>query len=90
MWSGQSANIEKSSILFSENTDRIVRKYINAMMGLKEMKNDTIYLGNSFIFGKKKANEFGRLKDRLQARLEGWQSQLLSRARRATLIKAVA
>lgn len=54
------------------------------------MKKDTVYLGNLLIFGRRKAKEFGRLKDMLQGRLEGWQSQLLSRAGRATLIKAVA
>lgn len=89
MWSGQAANVDKSSILFSESTNRGTIKTIKEIMGFREMKKDAVYLGNSLIFGRKKTKEFGKLKEKLQARLEGWQSQLLSRAGRATLINAV-
>lgn len=49
-----------------------------------------MHLENYFILGKPKIKEFRRIKDRVQARVEGWQSQLLSRAGKATLIKEVA
>lgn len=43
-WSGQKMNKEKSSIFFSEFTNRIEKKNITALMGIKEMGNFSIYL----------------------------------------------
>lgn len=48
-----------------------IRKDIKEIIGFKEMKNNTVYFGNFLIFRRKKTKEFGRLKDELQARLEG-------------------
>lgn len=53
------------------------------------MKQGTICLGNSLLLGKKRIKEFERIKERVQHCLEGWQSQLLSKAIKITLIKAV-
>lgn len=41
------------------------------------------------MLGRKKKKEFGRLKERIQSRFEGWQARLLSRAGKATLIRSV-
>lgn len=68
----------------------LVKRIIREILGLKEMGDKAVYLGNRLIFGRNKSKEFSILKDRLQARLERWQSQLLSKAGKATLIKAVA
>lgn len=43
-WSGQAPNIEKSSILFFENTIRRTRKAIKKTINFKEMKINIIYL----------------------------------------------
>ena len=53
------------------------------------MSSGSLYLGNQLIFGKNRSKDFGRLKDRVQAKLEGWRNHLLSRAGKATLIKSV-
>lgn len=89
-WSGQSNNFEKSHILFSSNTNRGTRKAIKDLFGLKELRNDFFYLGNTFLFGRGKLKDFKKLKDKVQARLEGWRSKMLSQAWKMTLVKAVA
>ena len=40
--------------------------------------------------GQSKSKDFNSIKERIQCRLESWQSQLLSKARKATLIKSIA
>lgn len=88
-WSGLKANGDKSSILFSPSTDKSLKAYIKGIMGFKEMKRGAMYLRNSLVLGKWKSEEFHKLKERIQHRLEGWQSQLLSRAGMVVLIKNV-
>lgn len=89
-WSSQLPNVEKSSILFSKNTSREEKRKIRDIMGSKEMGERSIYLGNAFIFGRNRTKEFSKLKDRIQSRLSGWKRQLLSKAGKVVMIKAVA
>lgn len=70
-WSSQYANLEKSHILFSKNTSLANKKVVKMILGLKEMTGESIYLGNSLIFGQKILRDFNRLKEKLQERLEG-------------------
>lgn len=87
--SGQMVNKDKSHILFSKNTSARTRLTVKCTLSLKDLRNDGICLGNNFIMGKSNVKEIGRLKDRVQSRLEGWKAQLLFRAGKATLIRSV-
>lgn len=89
-WSGLRVNTEKSSLFFSPKTDRRLKGRIKHVTSFKDLQKGTVYLGNPFLMGRQKIKEFGRIQERVQCRLEGWQSQLLSRAGKATLIKTVA
>lgn len=71
-WSGQRVNNDKSNILFSPNTNRIVKKRVKDIWGLRNLKGNTIYLGNSLIQSRNKTQKFAKLKDHIQRRLEGW------------------
>lgn len=87
VWSGQEVSTEKSRIFFSANTPRIMERVIKDFLGFIELGAGSIYLGNSLIFVKSGMKEFGKLRDRIQGRMEGWQSQLLSKACKSTLIR---
>lgn len=88
-WSGQQANPKKSSILFSKNMSSKGKMELQEILGFKPMRRDSVYLGNNFLLGNNKIEEFQRLKKRVQDRLEGWSGQLLSKAGKVTLIKFV-
>lgn len=85
-WTWQKANLDKSFIILSRNTRAQERRIIKELMGFKEMSNDSVYLGNTFVMGINKTKEFQRLKNRIKARLEGWNGQLLQLKRRAALL----
>ncbi|KAB1225938.1 hypothetical protein CJ030_MR1G005469 [Morella rubra] len=54
------------------------------------MKKDSKYLGLSIFWGKAKANHFVEIKDRIQSKVSGWKSKVLSQSGRTVLIKSVA
>lgn len=66
-----------------------VKRQISNHWGLRVMKESSFYLVNALILGKNCRREFNKLKDCVQSHLEGWQSKLLSKASKATLIKYV-
>lgn len=80
--------MEKSSIFLSKNMTSSMKRKIRSI-GLKEVHNNTIYLGNFLIIGRSKVCEFGRLKDKVHACLENWKNILLSKVGKVTLIKSV-
>lgn len=71
-WSGQKVNQEKSSVMFSPNTHRDSKRKIKSLWGLKGLKGNLTYLGNSLVLSRNLTKEFSKLVDRVQARLDGW------------------
>ena len=88
--SGQSINLEKSSMYFSGNTPMEQKQRIVSALGVKEVVRFDSYLGLPTLIGRGKYQTFSFLKDRVWKKLQGWKGVLLSKAGKEVLIKAVA
>jgi hypothetical protein len=70
--SGQTVNIDKSSIVFSKNTkERDKRRMMDSLGIAREAQNER-YLGLPVYVGKSKTKIFGYLKDRIWNLITGW------------------
>ena len=88
--SGQSVNLEKSSIYFSSNPSESQKGQILEVLGVTEVDRFETYLGLPTLIGRAKYHTFSYLKDRIWKKLQGWKGMLLSRASKEILIKVVA
>jgi hypothetical protein len=88
--SGQVINREKSSILFSRNTNRQKKEEIMQLLGLSTETSDGKYMGLPMYIGKSRSKCFSYLKERIWARIQGWKERFLSKAGKEILLKAVA
>ena len=88
--SGQSINLEKSSIFFSGNTSTKHKSWIKDKLGVKEVDRFETYLGMSTVIGKAKYHSFSYLKEWIWKKFQGWKGMMLFRAGKEVLIKVVA
>ncbi|OMP06477.1 hypothetical protein CCACVL1_01552 [Corchorus capsularis] len=88
--SGQKININKSAVLFSANTTSGVKDELMNFLGVQRVLDNDKYLGLPIMIGRSKCREFRFLKDRLQKRINAWNSKLFSKAGKAVMIQAVA
>ena len=88
--SGQSINMDKSSVYFSSNTPKTQRAWVKSTSGVKEVEKFESYLGLPTLIGRAKTQTFSFLKDRVWKKLQGWKGLMLSRVGKEVLIKAVA
>ena len=88
--SGQSLNLEKSSICFSKSTNLDTATTIAALFGKKISKSPGTYLGIPSTWGKTRTQALAYVRDRIKNKIDGWKGNFLSLARREVLIKAIA
>ena len=88
--SGQSINLEKSSMYFSRNTPHNQKDEIMQTLGVKEVDRFESYMGLRTLVGCSKYHSFSFLKDRVWKKLQSWKGMLLSKAGKEVLIKIVA
>lgn len=87
--SGQIINMEKSTMLFSPNIRQETSSNIQQILPFQVVERFEKYFGLPIHIGRSKVEIFGYLKDRLWARVKGWNEKNLSKAGNEVLIKAV-
>lgn len=88
--SGQMINYNKSSVIFSPNTDVSSRAEVCEQLGVCEVQSPGKYLGMPMHIGRRKCATFSFLSDKINQKLQGWQNQSLSKAGKVTLLKTAA
>jgi len=88
--SGQTINLEKSSITFGNRVFQHTRDSIMQILQIPNIGGGGKYLGLPEQFGRKKKEMLQYVKDKVQEKINGWQTKFLSNAGKETLIKAVA
>ena len=88
-WSGQAVNFQKSTIFSSKGVPQNRASKITNALGMRRIKKDTTYLGIPLLRSTNKSQEMKYLVDKVNQRIEGWKSRLLSKAGRTCLIQAV-
>jgi hypothetical protein len=89
-WSGLSISKDKSGLFASKGVHSQFCHQVKAIWGIKQLSRTTKYLGMPLFLSANKSRDFSFVKEKLEARMQGWKSKTLSWAGRATLIKSVA
>ena len=87
---GQQLNRAKTSLFFSNNTNRSIKEEIKSRFAAQIIKQHEKYLGLPSLVGNNKRNTFNAVKEKLAKKLTRWKEKLLSKAGNEVLIKAVA
>lgn len=64
----------KSGVHFTPNIENSTQRCIRGILVVKEMRQGSVYLENSLLFGKQRTKEFNRIKERTQTHHGGWQN----------------
>ena len=87
--SGQLVSIAKSRLWFSPNTPRHCKDQVTGILGVPTMNHIGTYLGTPIFTSHRTTSSYQYLVDKIQMKIEGWQTKYLSMADKATLIKSV-
>ena len=83
-------NKDKTAAIFSKNTPASVKAQMMAELGITQIASNDKYLGLPVHIGKSRKSAFEYIKQKVWAKIQGWQEKLLSKAGKEILIKAVA
>ncbi|KAF7810509.1 reverse transcriptase [Senna tora] len=88
--SGQSMNLDKSSLFYSKNTPDYVKDDICNTLGIVNTCNPGRYLGLPTLWERSKVVALSFVKDKMMKKIHSWKQNTLSQAGREVLIKSVA
>ncbi|KAF7835780.1 ribonuclease H [Senna tora] len=86
---GQVLNKDKSIVIFSPNTPRQFKRIMSATLGAKTSNKLGKYLGVNVDNKVNSVELYKELVEKLESKLAGWKSRLLSQSGRLTLIQSV-
>ena len=89
-FAGQKVNSGKSEILFSPDVTRRRKRYICRKLGMNATNNLGRYLGFPILTKGRLGSAFNFVVERVQNKLAGWRTKLLSRAGKLVLVKSAA
>ena len=87
---GQKVNLGKSKILFSPNVPRRRKRFICRKLGMTSTNNLGRYLGFPLLTQGRAGDAYYFIVERVQNKLAGWRTTLLSRAGKLVLVRSVA
>ncbi|PPD86265.1 hypothetical protein GOBAR_DD16799 [Gossypium barbadense] len=87
--SGQSINLEKSTVCFSPNTPVFHPTALGSLLKMKVVDKLDSYLGLPILAAKKRSSIFKIVLDRISCRINSWSKRLLSNGRKEIFIKSV-
>ena len=76
--------------MFSPNTTDCIKGEMRKELSIVQEARSEKYLGLPISVGKSRKKAFEYIKQRIWAKIQGWQEKLLSKAGKEILIKAVA
>jgi hypothetical protein len=74
-WSGQTVNVTKSNLLFSNNIAPTMISAIQTILPYTITPATALHLGLPMLFGKSKTTAFSDILDKVQGKIEGWHSK---------------
>lgn len=86
-FSGQTVSLEKSSILFSQNTPSSLRQCIIEQIGIKESENLSPYLGFLLVSKRRSKREVSFIVQKMKKKMSTWKSSCLSKAGKLVLVQ---
>nr|XP_027088580.1 uncharacterized protein LOC113709937 [Coffea arabica] len=87
--SGQSINLEKSSVFFSSNVSHQRKVEVIQSLGTIQVATQGKYLRLPMVITRSKQQVFGYIKDSISRRMNSWKNKLLSQGGKEVLLKAV-
>lgn len=88
--SGQSINLNKSSLFFTPNTPTKHQEIISSIFEIRGVDNPGKYLGLPAIWGRSKHDALSYIRSRVKSKISGWKQGAFSLAGKEIFIKAVA